>query len=111
VTEFVYRFRSLDVAHVFLSFRLEGQVARTDEVASVLAACAKDDLSAIDISDDELAKSHARYMIGGRENVPNERVFRFRECLSHHISRRVGLTLDFQDSRSVRARCESSSSG
>ncbi len=30
-----------------------------------------------DISDDELAKSHARYMVGGRINVPNERIFRF----------------------------------
>ena len=32
-----------------------------------------------DISDDELAKSHARYMIGGRVDVPNERLFRFGE--------------------------------
>lgn len=35
-----------------------------------------------DISEDELAKTHARYMIGGRKDVPNERVFRFGE-LSH----------------------------
>ena len=30
-----------------------------------------------DISDDELAKSHARHMIGGASDVPNERIFRF----------------------------------
>jgi len=30
-----------------------------------------------DISDDELAKSHPRYMIGGCHAVPNEHIFRF----------------------------------
>jgi hypothetical protein len=34
-------------------------------------------MKGFDISDDELAKSHARYMIGGRHSVPNERIFRF----------------------------------
>ena len=34
-----------------------------------------------DISDDEMAKSHARYMVGGASDVPNERVFRFGETL------------------------------
>lgn len=33
-----------------------------------------------DISDDELAKSHARYLVGGRYDVPDERIFRFGEC-------------------------------
>ena len=30
-----------------------------------------------DISDDEFAKSHARYLVGGKYNVPHERIFRF----------------------------------
>lgn len=30
-----------------------------------------------DISEDELAKGHARYLVGGRSVVPNERIFRF----------------------------------
>ena len=34
-------------------------------------------MKACDISDNELAKSHGRYMIGGAQLVPNERVFRF----------------------------------
>ena len=38
------------------------------------------DMCGTDISDNELAKSHARYMIGGRVKVPNERLFRFGEC-------------------------------
>jgi len=35
-----------------------------------------------DISDDEMAKSHARYLIGGASDVSNERIFRFGENLS-----------------------------
>ena len=30
-----------------------------------------------DISDDEMAKSHARYMVGGASDPPDERLFRF----------------------------------
>ena len=33
-----------------------------------------------DISDDEMAKSHGRYMIGGAQKVENERLFRFGMC-------------------------------
>jgi len=41
------------------------------------------DMDAVDLSEDELAKSHARYMIGGRPQVvDNERIFRFREISS-----------------------------
>jgi hypothetical protein len=35
------------------------------------------DMQGFDISDDEMAKSHVRYMIGGCQRVDNERVFRF----------------------------------
>jgi threonine dehydratase len=34
-------------------------------------------MKGFDISNDELAKSHARYMVGGRSHVENERIFRF----------------------------------
>ena len=34
-------------------------------------------MQGFDISDDEMAKSHVRYMIGGCQRVDNERVFRF----------------------------------
>lgn len=36
-----------------------------------------------DISDDEMSKSHARYMIGGCQVVSDERVFRFGKLLLH----------------------------
>ncbi|KAG5635633.1 hypothetical protein H0H81_010567 [Sphagnurus paluster] len=77
VTEFIYRYNVTgDRAHVMLSFRVDS-MSRTAEVEEVLAALAAADMKGTDISDDELAKSHVRYMIGGCQSVPNERVFRF----------------------------------
>lgn len=34
-------------------------------------------MKALDISDNELAKSHARYLVGGKAKVQDERMFRF----------------------------------
>lgn len=77
VTEFIYRYNiSDDRAHVLLSFKIES-MSRKNEVDGILAQLAADDMRGYDISDDELAKSHARYMVGGCENVADERVFRF----------------------------------
>lgn len=61
-----------------LSFIIES-ASRSTEVKEILAALEAADMKGFDISDDELAKSHARYMIGGCQAVPNERVFRFGE--------------------------------
>jgi threonine dehydratase len=36
-------------------------------------------MTAVDLSDDEFAKSHIRHMVGGKSRVPYERVFRFGE--------------------------------
>jgi hypothetical protein len=49
-------------------------------VETVLAELRRDGMNGYDISDDELAKSHARYMIGGASDAPNERIFRFGGC-------------------------------
>jgi threonine dehydratase len=77
VTEFIYRYNvSGDRAHVLLSFKVDS-LSRSAEVKEVLAALEASDMKGYDISDDEMAKSHARYMIGGCQQVPHERVFRF----------------------------------
>ncbi|KAI5119855.1 hypothetical protein M0805_000689 [Coniferiporia weirii] len=76
VTEFLYRYDSSSIAHVFLSFILD-PTQRQKEIAGILAELKAQGMAGYDISDDELAKSHARYMIGGRKYVPHERVFRF----------------------------------
>lgn len=75
-TEFIYRYNDPQVAHTMISFKLE-TTQREKEVADVLAQLEKQGMKGFDISDDELAKSHGRYMIGGSLSVPNERLFRF----------------------------------
>ncbi|KAF7799749.1 hypothetical protein EIP86_010991 [Pleurotus ostreatoroseus] len=75
-TEFIYRYNDSQRAQVFLSFQLTS-TNREKEVADLLAQVQAHDMRGTDISDNELAKSHARYMIGGRVKVPNERLFRF----------------------------------
>ncbi|KAG6841896.1 hypothetical protein C0991_005626 [Blastosporella zonata] len=77
VTEFIYRYNVKgDRAHVMLSFVVDSK-SRTSEVKEILATLEANDMKGYDISDDEMAKSHARYMIGGCPVVPDERVFRF----------------------------------
>ena len=78
VTEFIYRYNDPDVAHVFISFHLE-TLSRKKEVEDVISALSVRGMRGFDISDDEMAKSHARYMIGGCKTVAHERVFRFRK--------------------------------
>ena len=34
-------------------------------------------MQAMDVSLNEMVKSHGRYLIGGRKNIPNERLFQF----------------------------------
>ncbi|GAA5823487.1 hypothetical protein JCM3770_004475 [Rhodotorula araucariae] len=101
VTEFVYRYSSSKRAFIFLSFYLASSSSRAakrpapagasgastpaltpaeqreSELASIQAALKAQGMSALDISDNELAKSHARYLVGGKNKVPNERMFRF----------------------------------
>ncbi|KAJ2918570.1 hypothetical protein MD484_g1846, partial [Candolleomyces efflorescens] len=77
VTEFIYRYNVRgDRASVLLSFNIESG-NRAAEVEEVLSALSNADMKGYDISDDECAKSHIRYMIGGCHKVPNERVVRF----------------------------------
>lgn len=47
------------------------------ELDSILAALTADGMTPLDVSGDEVAKSHLRYLVGGRTAVPNERIFRF----------------------------------
>ncbi len=49
----------------------------TSELETILRGLADDGMTAIDISGDEVSKSHLRYLVGGKTSVPNERIFRF----------------------------------
>jgi threonine dehydratase len=89
VTEFSYRWSSAEKAFIFLSFSLNSNTAREEELQSIVAGInstlakhnppgqKRPTFHALDISQNELAKSHARYLVGGRQSVPNERLFRF----------------------------------
>ncbi|ORY81333.1 tryptophan synthase beta subunit-like PLP-dependent enzyme [Protomyces lactucae-debilis] len=73
VTEFSYRYSNGVRADIYLSFKVQDRA----EVPQLLDAIRAEGFGAEDISDNEMAKSHGRYMIGGRSKVPDERVYRF----------------------------------
>ncbi|SGY14494.1 BQ5605_C010g06204 [Microbotryum silenes-dioicae] len=103
VTEFVYRYSSPTRAFIFLSFYLSSASSssnnttqpvpsingtstsrpltpaerRDQELQGLIATFKTHQMNALDISDNEMAKNHARYLVGGRSKVKDERVFRF----------------------------------
>lgn len=87
ITEFSYRYSSKEKAYIFLSFSLSSKSQREEELQGIISAInltlakhnakGQHTFHALDISHNELAKSHARYLVGGRQSVPNERLFRF----------------------------------
>ncbi|MBW0508377.1 hypothetical protein O181_048092 [Austropuccinia psidii MF-1] len=87
VTEFSYRYSGSSQAFIFISFRLSSVSkphqppleARLEEIKALLNEISDDPIGmkARDISDNEMAKSHARYLIGGRVNAPHERLISF----------------------------------
>ncbi len=74
VTEFSYRMDDPDYASIYMSFKVTD---RASDITDVLTKCAFEGFEAEDISDNEMAKSHARYMIGGKADCLNERIYRF----------------------------------
>ncbi|KAJ2058184.1 threonine deaminase [Coemansia sp. S146] len=74
ITEFTYRFGDPNKAHIFMSFEVKDRDREVPEIIQKLEALSMD---ATDLSDNELAKSHARYIVGGRSAVPNEYMIRF----------------------------------
>jgi threonine dehydratase len=74
VTEFNYRLSGRHTAHIFVGVGISSR-RDADDLIGVLAGRGYE---AVDLSDDELAKLHVRYMVGGRSaDVRNERLYRF----------------------------------
>ena len=74
VTEFNYRISDPKVAHVFVG------IATVDRAESALLAREFEShgFPALDLTGDELAKEHVRYMVGGRTALADdERLYRF----------------------------------
>ncbi|CAP65299.1 uncharacterized protein PODANS_5_5320 [Podospora anserina S mat+] len=80
VTEFSYRYASPTEANVLLGISLTAVGSeRAQQLQSVISRIKESGTMDItDLSNDELAKSHIRYMVGGRSSVPNERLYTFR---------------------------------
>ncbi|CAO3636931.1 unnamed protein product [Cunninghamella echinulata] len=75
ITEFSYRYSCPEKAYVYISFKVNDL---KQEVDQVLTKWKENGMEGWDVSNNELAKTHARYMIGGKHaNIVNERVFRF----------------------------------
>ncbi|KAE9969483.1 hypothetical protein EG328_006846 [Venturia inaequalis] len=76
VTEFNYRYAHAESANIMLG--VEFAAARRDlELASLLTRLEAAGMKATDLSENELAKSHIRYLVGGRSAVENEKLFSF----------------------------------
>ena len=75
ITEFNYRYADDQDAHVFAGIQLKEGDAEKQQILSRLE---KKQFLVVDLSNDELAKQHIRYMVGGRSaNLSNERLYRF----------------------------------
>jgi len=74
ITEFNYRYGDDDTAHIFAGIQTTGSADRAAIAAELTAA----GLPNTDLTEDEIAKIHIRYMVGGRSHkVKNERLITF----------------------------------
>ncbi|WP_380184463.1 threonine ammonia-lyase, biosynthetic [Kalamiella sp. sgz302252] len=75
VTEFNYRFADAENACIFVGVRLTRGMEERREILQMLN---EGGYKVVDLSDDEMAKLHVRYMVGGRPSKPlRERLYSF----------------------------------
>ncbi|OJD25663.1 threonine ammonia-lyase, biosynthetic [Blastomyces percursus] len=76
VTEFSYRYSNSESAVVFMGISLSTSTG-TEDLDVIVNQLLQGGMVAQDLSDNELAKTHIRYLAGGRSNVVDERLFMF----------------------------------
>jgi threonine dehydratase len=87
ITEFNYRYAGPGAAEIFVGIKLRHG---DDEKHQVIDLLEVEGLPVVDLTDNELAKLHVRYMVGGRAaDVPDEVIYRF------EFPERPGALLDF----------------
>ncbi len=75
VTEFSYRYGDLQTAQVFVGLALTQGRAERDRLLQSIAGAG---FAARDMTDNEMAKLHVRYMVGGQaRGLADERLYRF----------------------------------
>jgi len=78
ITEFNYRFADPSNAHIFVGIQLQGDLSDVDEATELVETIKKENYQIIDLTNNEMAKLHIRYMVGGRSNsISDERLLRF----------------------------------
>ena len=91
ITELNYRYKDAKEAHAFVGVQVSGRA----EAAELVGHLAANGYPALDLTDDEMAKLHVRYMVGGRSpDVGHEQVFRF------EFPERPGALMKFLDAMS-----------
>ena len=74
ITEFNYRYADTAEAHIFVGVTVHNR----SEAGRLVDVLTRHDLQALDLTDDEMAKTHIRYMVGGRApGIQNELLYRF----------------------------------
>jgi threonine dehydratase len=89
VTEFNYRYGDRETAHVFVGVGLSGRANERDALVDELGSHGFD---VVDMTGNEMAKLHVRFMVGGRANLSDERLLRF------EFPERPGALIRFLDS-------------
>jgi threonine dehydratase len=88
VTEFNYRIADSDDAHIFVGVEVQGR----EQTAKLVSNLRRHGLKTLDLSDNEMAKTHVRHMVGGRAPAKNELLYRF------EFPERPGALMRFLDS-------------
>ncbi|MBI4006604.1 MAG: threonine ammonia-lyase, biosynthetic [Gammaproteobacteria bacterium] len=75
ITEFNYRYADTKEAHVFAGIQLRHGI---EEKNALIQHLTEKGYKVVDLSNDEVAKMHVRYMVGGHaSHAVNERLYRF----------------------------------
>jgi threonine dehydratase len=86
ITEFNYRYADESEAQVFVGIQLrEGMTERLELIEKLK----KKKYPVLDLTEDEMAKMHVRYLVGGRAALKDEVLYRF------EFPERPGALLDF----------------
>ncbi|MFV0282721.1 MAG: threonine ammonia-lyase, biosynthetic [Castellaniella sp.] len=74
VTEFNYRISDAEQAHVYVGLQIRSE----SEIEKLAAHFQKQNFPTLDLTSNEMAKTHLRYMVGGRSGLAeNEVLYRF----------------------------------
>ena len=86
ITEFNYRYADARQAHIFVGITVQNRA----DVARLIELLERHQLPALDLTDNEMAKTHIRYMVGGHApQAEHEVLYRFT------FPERPGALIDF----------------